>query len=93
MLASAVGANGELVVLLEKPGTNGVLEEVTGPGQAWSSLPSPPAGTLTLAVPGEGSLDAFSVDGTRLRVFTLAAGRATWSLSQSMDVPIAYGSS
>ena len=48
---------------------------------------------MTLALLGDGSVDAFSVNGTRLRIFTLAPHQSTWALSQSMNVPIAYGSS
>jgi hypothetical protein len=92
MLASAVGAGGQLV-LLGRPGTTGVLEEVSGPGQPWTSLPAPPAGTDTVAPLADGSISAFSVNGSRLSIFTLPAGKDTWSLSQRMNVPIAYGSS
>jgi hypothetical protein len=41
----------------------------------------------------DGSVDAFGVNGSALRVYTLAQGSNTWVKSQSMEVPIAYGSS
>lgn len=93
MLATAIGLNGEQLVLLSKPGTTGVVEVASGPGRGWSTLASPPAGTVTLALVGDGSVDAFSVNGSRLRIFTVAPLQSTWALSQSMNVPIAYGSS
>jgi hypothetical protein len=93
ILATAIGLNGEQLVLLSKPGTNGELEVASGPGLGWTALASPPAGTVTLAVLGDGSVDAFSVNGTRLRIFTVAPRQSTWALSQSMNVPLAYGSS
>ena len=85
--------NGEQLVFLSKPGTNGELEVASGPGHGWTALASPPEGTMTLALLADGSVDAFSVNGTRLRIFTLAPHQSTWALSQSMNVPIAYGSS
>jgi hypothetical protein len=93
ILATAVGLNGELLVLLSKPGTNGELEVASGSGLGWTALASPPAGTVTLALLGDGSVDAFSVNGSGLRIFTVAPHQSTWVLSQSMNVPLAYGSS
>jgi len=48
---------------------------------------------VTLAPMSDGSVDAFGVNGSALRVYTLAQGSNTWVKSQSMEVPIAYGSS
>jgi hypothetical protein len=48
---------------------------------------------VTLAPLASGTIAAFSVSGSHLRIFNLAAGQTAWTLSQSMDVPIAYGSS
>jgi hypothetical protein len=93
MLASAVGANGRQLVLLTTVGARGLLEQTAGAGQPWAGLPSPPAGTVTVALLGDGSIDAFSVNGTALRVFTLPAHGAAWSVSQRMTVPLSYGSS
>jgi hypothetical protein len=91
--ASAVGANGQQLVLLKNGDSSDLLEETGGPDQPWEELPAPPAGTVTVAPLADGSTDAFSVSGSRLRVFTLTPKGATWTLSQRMDVPIAYGSS
>jgi hypothetical protein len=93
VLASAIGASGQQLVFLSKRGTNGVLEVASGPGLGWTALASPPAGTVTVALMGGGSVAAFSVNGSRLRVFTVTAPGETWTLSQSMNVPLAYGSS
>jgi hypothetical protein len=81
------------LVFLSKRGTNVVLEVASGPGLGWTALASPPAGTVTVALMGGGSVAAFSVNGSRLRVFTVTAPGETWTLSQSMNVPLAYGSS
>ena len=87
VLATAIGVNGEQLVFLSKPGTNGELELASGPGHDWTALASPPEGTMTLALLADGGVDAFSVNGTRLRIFTLAPHQSMWTLSQSMNVP------
>jgi hypothetical protein len=91
--STAVAGGGGQLILLQAGRNRAVLDEVPGPGQPWSTLPSPPPGTVTLAPLPNGSITAFSVNGSRLRIFTLAAGQRTWALSQTMDVPISYGSS
>lgn len=92
LLSTAFGVGGELAVLVAGPGKNRTPEEVA-PGRPWIRLPLLPPGTTTVAPMGNGSIDAFDVHGSHLRVYTLAAGANTWISSQSMDVPIAYGSS
>jgi hypothetical protein len=91
--ASALGATGQQLVFIEEQGERAVLEEAAGPGQPWQRLPAPPSGTGTVSVQADGSIDAFSVDGSKLRIFTLALNGTSWSLSQKLNVPIAYGSS
>lgn len=68
---------------------------------SWTSLPAPPKGTLGLAwvppgsvPPGGPMLDAFTVvDGTELHVFALNPAGIEWTLVQTLQVPLAYGSS
>ncbi len=92
ILSTGVGADAELLVLFESPG--GIPTPATiSPGGSWTRLPAPPAGAVTLAPTSDGSVDAFSVSGSALRVYTLTQGSNTWVRSQSMAVPIAYGSS
>ena len=93
VLASAVGASGQQLVLLKRGGSSDVLEETAGPDRPWVELPVPPAGTVTVSPLADGDTDAFSVAGSRLRVFTLTPQGGQWVLSQRMNVPIAYGSS
>jgi len=47
------------------------LDETAGPDDAWVELPSPPAGTAAVAPLAGGGINAFSVAGERLRVYTL----------------------
>jgi hypothetical protein len=91
VLASAIGPSGQQLVLLQN-GDSTTLDETAGPDDAWVALPGPPAGTAAVAPLADG-IDAFSVDGERLRVYTLAPSGSTWTLSQQMQVPIAYGTS
>ena len=93
VLASAVGASGQQLVLLKGRGSSDVLEETVGPDRPWVERPAPPAGTVTVVPLADGSTNAFSVAGSRLRVFTLTPQGGKWVLSQRMNVPIAYGSS
>ena len=93
VVASAIGASGQEVVLLHDGGAGDALEETAGPDHAWVELPRPPAGTAAVAPLANGGFDAFTVAGERLRVYTLAPSGGTWTLSQQMTVPIAYGTS
>jgi hypothetical protein len=93
VLATAAGASGQQLVLLKNRGSSDSLEETAGPDRPWVGLPTPPAGTVTVAPLSDGGANAFSVAGSRLRVFTLTPQGGKWVLSQHMNVPIAYGSS
>jgi hypothetical protein len=71
------------------------------PDGRWVTLPPPPIGTLGLAwvVPssisfGGTGLDAFTVvKGTELHVFVLTPAGTKWVPAQTLQVPLAYGSS
>ena len=92
LVSSAVGATGALTVL-SGSGGRARPESVAGPGRPWVELPVVPAGTATLSPVADGSLDAFAVDGSGLRIFGLAPGATSWRPVQSMTVPVSYGSS
>jgi len=68
-------------------------ETITGAAAAWRSLPALPGGTATLAPGPSGGFDALAVHRTRLTVWQLAAGSATWRLTQAINVPVQFGSS
>jgi hypothetical protein len=91
--ASALGSSGQQLVFVEVHGKPAMLEEAVGSGQPWHQLPAPPTGTETVSIQADGSINAFSIDGSNVRIFTLALNGASWSLSQKLNVPIAYGSS
>ena len=97
VLATAVGPNGTLAVLLAT--NRGAAVDDIEPGGSWARLPPPPRGTVALApvatpAPlGASSFDAFTVSGTELGVFALAPSGASWAKVQSSRVALAYGSS
>ena len=69
------------------------------PGAGWSRLPTPPHGTVALAVGtpsaagGDAGFDAFTVADTRLGVYATSTAGPAWVEVQSTRVPLAYGSS
>ena len=70
-------------------------ETLAGPGaSSWQALPPLPSGrTVTLALPAAGTTDVLTVDGSSLTAWRLAPGSATWDRTQTIKVPIQYGSS
>jgi hypothetical protein len=73
--------------------TGNRAQTITGPGAAWRSLPALPAGTATLAPGPSGGFDALAVHRTRLTVWQLGPSAAAWRATQTMNVPIQFGSS
>ena len=87
--ASGFAASGKAWVLL----ANGQADMIAGRGAAWRQLPLPPSGTAALASGPAGSVDALAADGSRLTIWRLARGSASWRQVQVLHVPVAYGSS
>ena len=96
--ASAIGPDGRVAVLAGTSKSGAAAYEAT-PGGQWARLPPLPAGTTAVAVPvlpltvGASAVDAFTVHGSILGVYTLTPSAASWAKVQSTQVPIAYGSS
>ncbi len=87
--ASFGGSGGVAVVLAGDRGAT-----LAGPGNSWRQLPVLPAGhAITLALPAAGTIDALAADGGTLTAWQLRNGSATWSKTQTINVPIQYGSS
>jgi hypothetical protein len=59
----------------------------------WQAVPSLPAGTGTLAAGSGTQLDALAAHGSTLTAWQLPAGAKAWSLTQTTQVPVPYGSS
>ncbi len=62
--------------------------------EQWSPLPDPPSGAATVSVSASGAASAFVVDRSQLEVYALdPSGQPSWVRSQTIHVPIQYGSS
>jgi hypothetical protein len=68
-------------------------ETIAGTGAGWQALPALPASTATLAPGPSGGFDALAVHRTTLTVWQLAPGSTTWRTTQTVNVPIQFGSS
>jgi len=69
-------------------------ETISGPGSSWRRLPALPGGrTVTLALPGTGSTEALAADAGTLTAWQLAGSPSAWVKTQTIKVPIQYGSS
>lgn len=88
--------NGEFVLAKDEAGAGqggGRIEVVSGPGKAWSQLPTAPAGTATLAFGASGRVEALAVDDTLLTVWSLDGKSSSWVKGQVVSVPVQFGSS
>ena len=87
---SASFGDGEAGVVL----AGNQAETIAGPGAAWRRLPALPAGrTVTLALPASGPAEALAADAGTLTAWQLAGSPAAWVKTQTIKVPIQYGSS
>ncbi len=88
-ISASFGDEGIGVVLAGKR-----AETISGPGSSWRRLPALPAGrTVTLALPGTGSAEALAADAGTLMAWQLAGNPGGWVKTQTIMVPIQYGSS
>jgi hypothetical protein len=93
-LASVGQVSGDgLFVLMNRRTGADELDVVDGPGVPWTSLPSPPAGTATVAFPPGATPEALVVHEAALTVLGLTSASSAWVQSQVLRVPIQYGSS
>ncbi len=97
--STALDPAGDVAILLGGgTGSPPVAMEVTPAGQ-WMHLPRLPTRTAALALPAGApvrsgpDIDAFTVSGDSLGVFSLTASGEAWVRVQSNRIPLAYGSS
>jgi hypothetical protein len=89
-LASASsGPGGTVAVVL----TGNHAQAISGPAGAWRPLPALPSGTATLAPGPTGGWDALTVHGAKLAIWQLQPGGTAWTATQTISVPIVFGSS
>jgi len=68
-------------------------ETVTGPRASWQPLPPLPSGTATVTSDPAGGFSALAVQRTKVTVWQLIGGGASWRATQVLKVPIQFGSS
>jgi hypothetical protein len=90
ILSSGTTATGGWIVALRQPGGRATASTIA-PGGAWTTLAALPSGTSSVVTGPRGSFDALIVHRATLLVDSLVSGR--WVRTQSVDVPIQYGSS
>jgi hypothetical protein len=87
--SASFGPDGAAALVL----TGGRAETIIGAGASWRPLPALPAGTATLAPGPAGGFDALAVHRTRLTIWQLGPGSVGWRTTQTMNVPVQFGSS
>jgi hypothetical protein len=92
IVSIGVGPGG--VVAVDTAGAHGsVLSEVAPASAGWGDLSTAPPGTETVVADPDGAVEAMSVHDSRLVDWVLATPRGAWTKTQTIDVPIQYGSS
>jgi hypothetical protein len=89
LISASFGPGGSVAIVLN----GNHAEAITGTVGAWRPLPALPPGTATLAPGPAGGWDALTVHGVRLAVWQFAPRRAAWATTQTISVPIGFGSS
>ncbi len=89
LTSASFGPGGTAVMLL----TGNRAESLAGTGATWRALPAPPPGTATLASRSAGGFSALAVHRTRMAIWQLAPGSSTWATTQTINVPVQFGSS
>lgn len=89
LTSASFGTSGTAAIML----TGNRAQTIAGPARSWRPLPALPSATATLAPVTGGGWDALAVHGTRLTVWQLAPGGTSWASTQTITVPIVFGSS
>ena len=87
--SASSGPGGSVAVVL----TGNHAETIAAAAGPWRRLPALPPATATLAPGPGGGWDALAVHGTKLAVWRLASGGGAWAATQTIKVPIEFGSS
>jgi hypothetical protein len=87
--SASPGPGGSVAVVL----TGNQAETIAAAAGPWRRLPALPPATATLAPGPGGGWDALAVHRTKLAVWRLAPGGGAWAATQTINVPIEFGSS
>jgi len=92
VVSASSSPGGTVAVVL----TGNHAEAIAGPAGGWRALPALPPGTVTLAPGPAGAAagwEALAVHRARLAVWQLAPGGGAWAATQTINVPVEFGSS
>jgi hypothetical protein len=91
----SIWADGSAGLVVPASGATSAVNGATIGWQSarWRILPKLPARTVTLATGPGGQPQALAVSGTALTAWQLAADSNRWTLTQTIRVPVPYGSS
>ena len=87
--SASFGTAGTAAVLT----SGGRADVIASAGSQWHALPGLPPGTATLAPGPGGTTDALAVHHATLTVWQLSPNGSDWAKTQTINVPIQYGSS
>ena len=93
IVSTGVEPGGGFVVLTARVHGGQAIDMETGPGGGWRRLPTPPSGTAAVVVSGDGVVDALSESLVQITDWRLDAAAGTWSRTETVTVPIQFGSS
>ena len=89
LTSASFGTGGAAAITL----TGNRADTLTAAAGPWRPLPPLPPGTITLAQGPAAGWDALAVHGSRLTVWQLTPGARAWATTQTINVPIQFGSS
>lgn len=89
VVSVSAGPTGSIGIVLN--GRAGVT--LGGPGSSWQWLPLLPAATQTLGLGPRAQVDALAAAGPTFTDWAWAPGSAAWAKTQTLHVPVPYGSS
>lgn len=87
--SASSGPGGSVALVL----TGNHAETIAAAAGPWRRLPTLPPATATLAPGPGGGWDALAVHRTKLAVWRLTPGGGAWAATQTINVPIEFGSS
>jgi hypothetical protein len=93
IVSTADDPGGGFLVQTTQANGSTILAAVAGEGASWRTRGVPPVTTTDVAAGPDGAVDALSVRNSTLTVWALNTPTGSWRKTQTIDVPIDYGSS